>query len=300
MLGHIGQVPGSIGADCRFKLAPQCVRIRPGWVLEIERPGLGVNEVVAGKRAGLSQRQGLGTVDDAKHLFGRTPLHHRSHVGMVLILCGDGQQASQHRGYARGQFGGLCFTAKARCQRTDLRAFADGLLAGRNHGDVSFVRFTSVIAEGDQAMLEQHDPLDAGIGLMHIRHGFGKIETGPYVRDDRDVIAEDPANPTLAVRLIGQREHGIGVGVIHAAVRQKCVHECLNRRRRRRRIEQVRANLIDHLRIVECIKAAQAAQIGKVEHRHILGLDGREVTTAALDVNGVYLVTEERPVLALQ
>ncbi len=114
-------------------------------------------------------------------------------------------------------------------------------LAGVHQLDVPFVALTGVVAEGEEAVLEEDDAYDARVFLVGLRHGLRQGEAGHDVGQDRDAVAEGVAYPRLAVGLVRHGEHGVGVAVVDEAVGQEGVEERFDRRGRRSGVEQMRS-----------------------------------------------------------
>ena len=84
-------------------------------------------------------------------------------------------------------------------------------------------------------MLQQHQAFDLRILVEDIGHRLGQREAGNGVGHIGDAVAIDLAHHRLAVGLVGQRQHGGGMGVVDEFVRQEGVQQGLDRRIGRRR-----------------------------------------------------------------
>ena len=80
-------------------------------------------------------------------------------------------------------------------------------------------RFT----EGKDAVLQQDQAFRFGIFPEDLEGLLGQREPRHDVGDDCHRVAEDEAAELLAMRLIAQRQHGIGVGMIDEFVGQEGV-----------------------------------------------------------------------------
>ena len=103
------------------------------------------------------------------------------------------------------------------------------------------------LAEGEDTVLQQHQPSDFGVALEHLCRRFGEIEPGHDVGHDADGVVEQVAAQGLAVRLIGEAEHRGRVGVVDELMRQERVQQRFDRRIRRAAVEQVLALEGDHV-----------------------------------------------------
>ena len=97
----------------------------------------------------------------------------------------------------------------------------------------------------------------------------------------------------FAVRLVDQAQHRVGVRVVDEFVRQEGVQQRLDRRVRRRGIEQVRALDAHHVLVAERGARAQLAQAIEPHRRQARRLDRRHVRARALDAEHLDLVAEE-------
>ena len=97
----------------------------------------------------------------------------------------------------------------------------------------------------------EHDDLGArplGDGrFVGLGAALGEGEARHHVRHPDERRAEDLAADALAVGLVGEGEDGVGVGVVDEARGEERVEERLDARRGGARVEQVRAELVDHV-----------------------------------------------------
>ena len=159
--------------------------------------------------------------------------------------------------------------------------------------DHPFVGFFRRLAECEDPVLQQDQPFDGRIAGVRGRTSPGERETRHDVGDEPHRPAIDLAADRLAVRLVGQREDRIRVGVVDEPVRQKGVQQGLGRWVGRVRIEQVAALVGDHLLVAQAIKRSEAAQRFEPDRRKARWLDMSHVPAASLDAKHVHGIAQD-------
>ena len=139
----------------------------------------------------------------------------------------------------------------------DGSALPQPALGQRHHLDHALIGLTRVLAEGEDAVLVQDQPLDVGLRLEHTRRFLGEAETRRDVSNDSHAPVIDLARQGLTVRLVDQRQHGSGVGVIDEFMRQEGVQQRLDRGVGRGGVEQVQPLHIDHRLVGQRIECAE-------------------------------------------
>ena len=173
-------------------------------------------------------------------------------------------------------------------------ALLNVLLARGDDLDVTPVGNPRVIAESHQPVLDQDHTLNRRVRLVEIRDCLGQFETGHYVRQNGNSIPQRLTDETLAIRLIRQRQHRLGVSMVDKAVRQKGVNERLDRRHGSRRVKEIPPELVDHRVVVERVQQPKVSQLAQVHRRHPAGFDPRQIPAPALDVDRVDFVATDR------
>lgn len=89
-----------------------------------------------------------------------------------------------------------------------------GLADELDHAVVAFLRSGT---EGEDAVLHEDEAFQfrpVGV-LCEFADGFAEDESGHDVRDDDDAVAPGLLHEFKAVRLIGDRDNGVGMRVVH-------------------------------------------------------------------------------------
>ena len=255
-----------------------------------ERIVLGADRVVGRHHAGAGIALELGAVDIVEHLGPAAELHDEAQMGALdlLVLARAGAaQDGRDRGDGR----------EARRQRPrdedDVAPAREPLLGQRHHLDHALVGLPRALAESEDAVLQEDEPLDRGIGLVDLGRLLGEREAG------RDVGHEPHAPPIkldaarFAVGLVGDAQHRGRVRVIDIGVRQEGVQQGLDRRIGRHRIEQIGALHPHHVFVRERIEPPQAAQRPEPHGGKARRLDLRHVPAAALDAQHLGLLAHQ-------
>ena len=142
-------------------------------------------------------------------------------------------------------------------------------------------------------MLQQDHSLRVRLSFEDLGGELRQPEAGHHVGHDQHPIAEGAPDQLRAVGLIGQRQDRIRVRVVDERVRKERVQQCLHRRIRRAGVEEMRAELVDHLLVRERFQLAQLPQPGEVESGEPFRFDRIEIPTAALHAQSVDPVSEK-------
>ena len=169
------------------------------------------------------------------------------------------------------------------------------ILGAADQGDHALVGLPGAVAERKNAVVHQHHADGVGAGLARIlaRAQARQVEPGHDVGNDHDGVAVESRGCALAVGRIGDGHDRIGVGVVDELVGQAGVQDGLDRRRRRRGLEHVGGELVDHLRVRQRVELRQPLQIVQLHRRESGRLDGLQVPAAALDVQDVFVLAEQ-------
>ncbi len=131
-------------------------------------------------------------------------------------------------------------------------------------------------------MLVQDQALDVGLLVEHLRGGLGQAEARRDIGDDAHPPVIDLARQRLAVRLIDQRQHRGGMGVIDEFMRQEGMEQRLDRGVGRGGVEQVQPLHVDHGLVGQRLQRAQLLQRLELHRRQTPWLDIGHVGAGAL------------------
>ena len=121
---------------------------------------------------------------------------------------------------------------------------------------------------------------------------LGEPEARREIRHDAHAPLIDLARQRLAVRLIDQREHGRGMGMIDELMGHEGVQQRLDRWVGRARLKQVQTLHVDHGFVAERAQRAKAPQRLELHRRHALRFDIGHVPARALDRDDLVLLAE--------
>ncbi len=149
--------------------------------------------------------------------------------------------------------------------------------------------------EAENAVLEQHDPLELAPigGAGQLPHLLGQDEARHHVRHHQHPVAIHFANPAAAVRRVADCDHRIGMGVIDEREGDDGVEDRFDRRGGRAGIGHRGALRPHHVAVAQLGQLRHTAQWFEQDGREAGGLDGREIPAAALDVEQLLRVAEE-------
>ena len=159
--------------------------------------------------------------------------------------------------------------------------------------DHPLVTRAGVGREGEEPVLEEHHPVRVRLALEHLGGQLRQPEPGHHVWHHHHSIAEGLADQPGAIRLVGERQDRIRVGVVDEGVRQEGVQQRLHRRVGGGGVEEVRAQLVHHLLVGERLQFPQPSQPAQVDRGEPLRLDGVEVPAAALDAERLEAIAEQ-------
>ncbi len=281
---HVLRVVGLVGDEAFFDVRADGVGRhifeRHLAELEQERDALGADDVVGRGGASLGDRRevvALEVVGD-----GVTGAELEDDVAVAA------EDAAEDRRQRRVVGRGLGRT------RSGLRLLAgrvDELLGVVDGAHVSLVALLGRLSEGEESVTEQHQALGLRVGLGDLGGELGEVEAGHHVGDERQAIAEDLLTDGLRVRLVGQREHRVGVRVVDELRRQERVQQRLDARVGGSRVEQTRALCVHHVLVAQRGTASQRGQALEADSGQTGRLDVAEIPAAALHTEHVDLFT---------
>ena len=179
--------------------------------------------------------------------------------------------------------------------RRDRDGFAlarDKFFGERHHLDHALVGFARGVAEGDDAVLAQDQPV-AGLGALEdFDRLFRQAEARHHIGHEGEPPPEHLGAFFLAVRLVDHAEHRGGVGVVDEFVRQERVQHHLDRRIGRRRIDQIGALDADELVVVDGVERAQFAHRVKPHGGKPVRVDRRHVGAGGFDAQHLDVLAE--------
>ena len=157
-------------------------------------------------------------------------------------------------------------------------------LLGQGHQlQVPLVRLPGRGAERDQAVHVEHETLDAGVGGVDVGGELRQREAGQHVGHDRHPIAIDLAQKAVAVGLVGEGQHGVGVRVVNPRIGQERVQQRLNRRARGVRVQHAAREIGHHVVVGHRGPRAQCLEVVETQAREVARVDGAQIGPAALD-----------------
>ena len=146
-------------------------------------------------------------------------------------------------------------------------------LGQRHHLDHALIGLARILAEGEDAVLVQDQAFGLRVLLEHGGSRLGEAEARRDVRHDPHAPVVDLARQGLAVRLIDQRQHGGGMGVVDEFVRQEGMQQRLDRGVGRGGIEQVQPLHVDHRLVGQRLERAELLERFELHHRQAPRLD---------------------------
>ena len=159
----------------------------------------------------------------------------------------------------------------------------ESVLGQRDQCDHPLIGLARAVPEREDAVLEQDQPFDRGVGVVRRSARLGEREAGHDVGDDAGPPAERLGAQRRTVGLVGQCQDRIRVGMEDVSVGEEGMEQRLDRRVRGVRIEKVAALEAHHLPVAEGVERTQPAQRREPDRRQAGGLDPSHVPTAALD-----------------
>ena len=205
---------------------------------------------------------------------------------------GGGQLAAQ-----RGQP-----EAQARGRRDRLRhrqlprpVLREVVLRERGQLDHPLIGGLGGVAEGEQAVVHQHEADGARVGVPRVQLGAQprQLEAGHDIGNHHDAVAVDLAHALFAAGGVRHRDQGVGMGVVDKFPRQQAVQDRLNGRHGRGRVGQADLQLLRHLQVGELRQCGQPEQVRQAARREARSLDGFEIPAATLDVKDVLVLAED-------
>ncbi len=241
--GEIIVIAGDEGIGCGPHLARPFSQFALLGRRHDHRPVLGADGVIGGHHPLLAVAGKLRPIDVIQDFFVAAEIQDLPLGGACRRILLDGDGAAQdgrdlrHRGEIGGELG---LHQRFALPRQPLLRQGDEF----DHPAIGLFRRR---AHGEDAVLEQHQTFHIRVAVEHIGHRFGQGEAGDGVGHIRHPVAEHLARHRLAVRLVGERQHGGGMGVIDEFVRQEGVQQSLDRGIGRGGIQQIDALEIHHV-----------------------------------------------------
>jgi hypothetical protein len=290
MAGEIGVIARRIGLDRGGDVAAPGIERARRRRRHDQRPVLGADGVVGRHHADLRIARELGAVDIGETL-GRTAEAQDLPLGDAgRAVVGDGGEAAQDRRH-------LGDRRRRRRQRRDGEEIAPAAgeprLGEAHHLDHALIGLARIIAEGEDAVLQQDEAFDAGRLLVDLRRRFGQREARHDVGNEGHAPVIDLAAERLALRLVGQRQHRGRMRVIDEFLRQEGVQQRLDRGIGRGAVEEIGALRIHHVLVAEPLEPAQAPERREPHRRQAGRLDIAHVPARALDAEHLDLVAEK-------
>ena len=153
--------------------------------------------------------------------------------------------------------------------------------------DHAVVGLAGRVAHREDAMAEQDEAFDLRLAFDRLAHRLGEGEARHGEGKDDGAAAVEAAAEGLAVRLVGQRQDRVGMGVVDEALRQEGVKEDLHRWVGRRRVEFLPIAGGDHRLVVQVLEVDQSAQGIEADRGQALGPQVRHVVAARLHMENV-------------
>ena len=159
-------------------------------------------------------------------------LQHKTARGALDAGQCDGAAQDRHDVGGAGEF------SRQRGGRKRMRLAArEPALGLVDHRDHLFIGIARVFAVSEGAVFEQDHAGGGRRGAVHFVDRLRQREAWHHIGDD-ERFREQLADQVLAVRLVGEADDGVGVGVIDVFVGEIGMQDRLDRRRRRGGIEQ--------------------------------------------------------------
>ena len=282
--GEIGAVGGLVVFDRRLRPIGEGIQLAGNGRRHDQGPGLDADGVVGGRRSAAGVVIHLGAVDEGADAAARTEGENGVAEASLMCVQGDRRQAAQdgrHRGH-RGDPPG-----HAAGGEDPLAALGEARLGQGNELDHARVGCLGVIAEGDDAVLQEDQAFEIRVGAGDRVRLLGQGEARTHVGHQADAPAEDAGAHRGAVGLVGKRQDGVGMGMIDEPVGQEGVQQGLERGSGCCAVHAGGTQCVDHFGVVEAIEAHQPAQGFEPERRQVGGLDTRHVAARALDAEHV-------------
>ncbi len=270
-----------------LELLAQSLGVVVGGGVDPGRQRLRADQVVRRQRRRQCPLARAGRVQQHQHVGLDERAQQHAAEGSIGIPRAHGQQAAHHGCHLREPRLGLLQRGVASAARAPGAAL-QGFLGFRDQLDHAVVGFARRVAPGDDAVLQPDHGSRLRLRLAGLRRAPREFDAGPQVGQHGDVVAQRLADPRLAVFLVGERQHGVGVRVIDEATRQEGVHRRLDGGAGGVRVAQAAAQRIENGLVVERLERAQAAQALEVQAHVSLGRDAVEVLARGLHEERVH------------
>ena len=170
--------------------------------------------------------------------------------------------------------------------------FAQAIFGQRHEFDHALISLARVVADGENAVLVEDQPLGRRIFLEHIGCFLRERKARHDVGHEAKTVTEGLLTQGFAVRLVDQAQDRSGMCMIDELLRQERVQERFDRRVGRLRIDQRGTLRAHHL----CVEQGHtsATDAGLLPHRrHSRGLDVCHVPAGTLDAENIRIVADQ-------
>ena len=255
-----------------------------------ERPVLGADGVVGRYHAGLAVARELGAVDEVEDRGAGAELenHAPPRAFDLLVLAAASPAQDRRHGIYRGDR-----LRQLRGHEHRLAVLLQPLLGQCDQRDHALVGFARAGAEGEDAMLVEDQALDLGLGFVDVRRRLREAESRHHVGHQAHAPIIESGADRFAVGLVDDAQDRIGVGVVDEFVRQERMQQDLDRRIRRRGLEQARALDAQEVLVAQVRTCAQLAQTIEPHGGKPRRLNRRHVRARALDAQHRDLLAEK-------
>ena len=255
-----------------------------------ERPVLGADGVVGRYHAGLAVARELGAIDEVEDRGAGAELedHPPPRAFDLLVLAAASPAQDRRHGIHRGDR-----LRQLRGHEHRLAVPLQPLLGQRDQRDHALVGFARAGAEGEDAMLVEDQALDLGLGFVDVRRRLREAESRHHVGHQAHAPIIESGADRFAVGLVDDAQDRVGVGVVDEFVRQERMQQDLDRRIRRRGLEQARALDAQELLVAQVRTRAQLAQTIEPHGGKPRRLNRRNVRARAFDAQHRDLLAEK-------
>ena len=159
------------------------------------------------------------------------------------------------------------------------------LLRACDEGDRPLVGLAGTRSEGHEAVVKQDEPDGVATQLTRNQPSTEVAErvTRLYIWNDDHQIAVSSTNVLLPGRRVGERQDGLGVGVVDVAVGEDRVEKRFDRGRRRVWIQRSQAERSRHVAVGQLRELGDCDQLLEPQRGEAVDFDRAEVVAAAFD-----------------
>ena len=204
--------------------------------------------------AGLAVAFDLGAVDEIHHRIVAAEIEHEALPGAVDFAIRQAAGATDNRC-------DVCYRCQTRRQpcacECRFAIFRQPFFSQGHQRDHALIGLLRIGAKTEDAVLDQHQPFDRGIGVERFRCGFRQAKARHHVRHVSYPLAVNLAAQRFAVGLVGEREHRGRMGVVDEFMRNEGMQQRFHGRIGRGRIDQIGALQAHHLFVGKLIAGAK-------------------------------------------